>query len=184
MKKAIPSLFLGFAFISFQLNAQDGLDSLRKAGAKINIGKNGSVSVHFSVPKPPRGPFGEPIFDPNFRPPPPLEEAQLETLAKIPNLHSLKLSGIALRPKAFETLEILTDARDLHTLDLRNVRGINDDSLKHLTSLTKLQTSTSKTAEPSPMLASHLSPSSRTCAPSACVPRKSMTMGSPPFRKA
>jgi len=137
----IPRVLLStlLAFFAGTLSAADKLDALRKVGAKINIGGNGSVSVHFSVPKPPRGPFGEPIFDPNFRPPPPLEAAQLETLANIPNLHSLKLSGIALRPKAFETLEILTAAHDLRTLDLRNVRGINDDSLKHLASLTKLK---------------------------------------------
>ena len=127
------------AFFAGTLAAADKLDSLRKVGAKINVGKDGSVSVHFSVPGPPRGPFGEPIFDPNFRPPSPLEAAQLETLANIPKLHSLKLSGIALRPKAFETLEILTDARDLRTLDLRNVRGINDQALAHLASLANLE---------------------------------------------
>jgi Leucine-rich repeat (LRR) protein len=127
------------AFFAGTLSAADKLDSLRKVGAKINVGKDGSVSIHFSVPKPPRGPFGEPIFDPNFRPPPPLEAAQLETLANIPKLRSLKLSGIALRPKAFETLEILTDARDLRTLDLRNVRGINDEALAHLASLANLE---------------------------------------------
>ena len=71
MKQAVPSLLLGFALIAFQLNAQDGLDSLRKAGAKIAKSPDGSISVHFSVPQPPRGPFGEPVFDPNFRPPTP-----------------------------------------------------------------------------------------------------------------
>ena len=139
MKPVIPSLFLGFALLAFQLNAQDGLDSLRKAGAKIAKSPDGSISVHFSVPKPPSGPFGQPIFDPNFRPPPPLEAAQLETLANIPKLRSLKLSGIALRPKAFETLEVLTAAHDLRTLDLRNVRGINDEALAHLASLANLE---------------------------------------------
>jgi len=138
MKQRILFLVL-LALSTGTLSAAEKLDALRKVGAKINIGKDGSVSVHFSVPKPPRGPFGEPIFDPNFRPPPPLESAQLETLANIPKLHSLKLSGIALRPKAFETLKILTVARDLQTLDLRNVRGINDQALAHLASLANLE---------------------------------------------
>ena len=140
MKPIITSFFLlGFALIGFQLRAQDEFESLRKAGANIAKNTDGSISVHFSVPKPPRGPFGGPVFDPNFRPPPPLEAAQLETLANIPKLRSLKLSGIALRPKAFETLEILTDARSLRTLDLRNVRGINDQALTHLALLANVE---------------------------------------------
>lgn len=132
-------LLVLLAFAASTLSAADKLDALRKAGAKISTSPDGSVSIHFSVPKPPSGPFGEPIFDPNFRPSPPLEAAQLETLANIPKLRSLKLSGKALRPKAFETLEILTAARDLRTLDLRNVRGINDEALTHLASLAKLK---------------------------------------------
>ena len=140
MKQIIPSFFLlGFTLVSFQLSAQDGLDSLRKAGAKIAKNPDGSISVHFSVPKPPRGPFGEPVFDPNFRPPPPLEKAQLETLAQIPKLRSLNLSGIAIRPKATETLGIIKEATELRTLDLRNVRGINDEALQHLASLKALE---------------------------------------------
>ena len=139
MKPVIPSLFLGFALLAFQLNAQDGLDSLRKAGAKIAKSPDGSISVHFSVPKPPRGPFGEPVFDPNFRPPPPLEKAQLETLAKIPGLRSLNLSGIAIRPKATETLEIIKGATELRTLDLRNMGSVNDEALQHLASLKALE---------------------------------------------
>jgi internalin A len=139
MKPVIPSLFLGFALVSFQLSAQDGLDSLRKAGAKIAKSPDGSISVHFSVPKPPRGPFGEPVFDPNFRPPPPLEKAQLETLAKIPALRSLNLSGIAIRPKATETLEIIKGATELRTLDLRNMGNVNDEALQHIASLKALE---------------------------------------------
>ena len=140
MKPSILSfLLLGFALIVFQLSAQDGLDSLRKAGAKIAKSPDGSISVHFSVPKPPSGPFGQPVFDPNFRPPPPLEKAQLETLSKIPSLRSLNLSGIAIRPKATETLGIIKGATGLRTLDLRNVRGINDQALAHLASLASLE---------------------------------------------
>ena len=139
MKPVIPSLFLGFALVAFQLNAQDELDSLRKAGAKIAKSSDGSTSVYFSVPKPPSGPFGEPVFDPNFRPPPPLEKAQLETLAKIPGLRSLNLSGIAIRPKATETLEIIKGASGLRTLDLRNMGSINDEALQHLASLKALE---------------------------------------------
>ena len=139
MKQAIPSLFLGFAFIAFQLNAQDGLDSLRKAGAKIAKSPDGSIAVHFSVPKPPRGPFGEPVFDPNFRPPPPLEKAHLETLAKIPGLRSLNLSGIAIRSKPPETFEIIRGATGLRTLDLRNMGSVRDEALHHLASLKALE---------------------------------------------
>ena len=139
MKPVIPSLFLGFALVAFQLNAQDGLDSLRKAGAKIAKSPDGSISIHFSVPKPPRGPFGEPVFDPSFRPPPPLEKAQLETLAKIPDLRSLNLSGIAIRPKATETLEIIKGASGLRTLDLRNMGSVSDEALQHLASLKALE---------------------------------------------
>lgn len=140
MKPACPIfLLLGFACAPFQLNAQDGLDSLRKAGAKISKSPDGSISVHFSVPKPPRGPFGEPVFDPNFRPPPPLEKAHLETLAKIPGLRSLNLSGIAIRPKPPETLEIIQGATGLRTLDLRNIGSVSDESLQHLSSLKALE---------------------------------------------
>ena len=140
MKPSILSfLLLGFALIVFQLSAQDGLDSLRKAGAKIAKSPDGSISVHFSVPKPPSGPFGQPVFDPNFQPPPPLEKAQLETLSKIPSLRSLKLSGIAIRPKATETLGIIKGATGLRTLDLRNVRDVNDEALAHLASLANLE---------------------------------------------
>ena len=139
MKPVIPSLFLGFALVAFQLNAQDGLDSLRKAGAQIAKSPDGSISVHFSVPKPPRGPFGEPVFDPNFRPPPPLEKAQLETLAKIPGLRSLNLSGIAIRPKATETLEIIKGATGLRSLDLRNMGSVSDEALQHIASLKALE---------------------------------------------
>jgi hypothetical protein len=176
-------LLVLLAFAASTLSAADKLDALRKAGAKISTSPDGSVSIHFSVPKPPSGPFGEPIFDPNFRPSPPLEAAQLETLANIPKLRSLKLSGKALRPKAFETLEILTAARDLRTLDLRNVRGINDEALTHLASLASLEASTSRISEPSPTPDSHPSPSSRTCALSAYVPPKSPTTVSPPSLK-
>jgi len=122
-----------------RVSAQDGLDSLRKAGAKLTKSPDGSISVHFSVPKPPSGPFGEPVFDPNFRPPPPLEKAQLETLAKIPGLRSLNLSGIAIRPKATETLEIIKGATELRTLDLRNMGSVSDEALQHLASLKALE---------------------------------------------
>ena len=140
MKPAGPIfLLLGFACAPFQINAEDGLDSLRKAGAKISKSPDGSIAVHFSVPKPPRGPFGEPVFDPNFRPPPPLEKAHLETLAKIPGLRSLNLSGIAIRPKPPETLEIIRDAAGLRTLDLRNMGSVSDEALQHLSSMKALE---------------------------------------------
>lgn len=116
----------------------DDLDSLRKAGAVFRTDPDGFVTVRFAPPRPPRGPFGEPVFDPSFKPPPPVEEEQLKTLVALPKLRSLKLGGVALRPPAARVLQLLSAARDLRFLDLKHM-GVNDEALAHLAELTQLE---------------------------------------------
>lgn len=136
--RSLTALLLVFILAPLVAHA-DELDALRKAGATMQTDANGFVSVRFAPPQPPRGPFGEPVFDPNFKPPPPVEEAQLKALVAIPKLHSLKLGGVALRPPAARALQLLSTARDLRSLDLKHMRGVNDEALSHLAGLTDLE---------------------------------------------
>ena len=104
-------------------------ESLRKVGTKVTVGKDGSSSVHFVVPKPPRGPFGQPAFDPNFKPPPPVTALHLAEVAKLPKLVALNLRGVPLKSSVTDILGVLTEAKGLRRLDLTMVRGVTDDAL-------------------------------------------------------
>jgi len=114
-------------------------ESLRKVGTKVTVGKDGSSSVHFVVPRPPSGPFGQPVFDPNFKPPPPVTAQHLAEIAKLPKLQSLILRGTPLKASISDVLGVLAEAKDLRRLDLTMVRGVTDDSLALLTGLPALQ---------------------------------------------
>ena len=104
-------------------------ESLRKVGTKVTVNKDGSTSVHFSVPRPPSGPFGQPVFDPNYKPPPPVTGQHLAEVAKLPKLHALKLSGVPLKASITDILGVLAAAKELKRLDLTMVRGVTDESL-------------------------------------------------------
>ena len=115
-------------------------DSLRKVGTKVTVDKDGSTSVHFVVPKPPSGPFGQPVFDPNYKPPPPVTAQHLAEVAKLPKLHALKLSGVPLKASITDVLGVLAEAKDLRRLDLTMVRGVTDESLGLIVGLPTLET--------------------------------------------
>jgi Leucine-rich repeat (LRR) protein len=114
-------------------------ESLRKVGTKATVDKDGSISVHFSVPRPPSGPFGQPVFDPNFKPPPPVMAQHLAEVAKLPKLHALKLSGVPLKASVTDILGVLAEAKELRRLDLTMVRGVTDESLGLIVGLTALE---------------------------------------------
>ncbi|SVA08020.1 uncharacterized protein METZ01_LOCUS60874, partial [marine metagenome] len=88
-------------------------ESLRKVGTKVTVGKDGSSSVHFVVPKPPSGPFGQPIFDPNYKPPPPVTAQHLAEVAKLPKLVALNLRGVPLKASVTDILGVLAEAKGL-----------------------------------------------------------------------
>jgi len=132
-------LLLSLTLTTVSMAAGDALNSLRQVGAKIKVGQDGSTSVHFSVPGPPKGPFGEPVLDPSFKPPPPLTAKHLMTVAGIPKLHALKLGGVPLKASIAEALDALAKAGELRRLDLAMVRGVTDESLALLDGIPTLE---------------------------------------------
>lgn len=114
-------------------------ESLRQVGARATVEKDGSISVHFEVPKPPRGPFGQPVFDPNFKPPPPITVQHLAEVAKLPKLNALSLRGAPLKASIADLLGVLAEAKGLRRLDLTMVRGVTDESLALLSGITTLE---------------------------------------------
>ncbi|MFP6901366.1 MAG: hypothetical protein VCA36_10510 [Opitutales bacterium] len=114
-------------------------ESLRKVGTKVTVDKDGSISVHFSVSRPPSGPFGQPVFDPNYKPPPPIMAKHLTEVAKLPKLHALNLSGVPLKVSIVDALGVLAEAKELRRLDLTMVRGVTDDSLALVSGIPTLE---------------------------------------------
>ena len=91
------------------------------------------------VPKPPRGPFGQPVFDPNFKAPPPITVQHLAEVARVPKLNALSLRGAPLKASIRDLLGVLAEAKNLRRLDLTMVRGVTDESLGLIISLPTLE---------------------------------------------
>jgi internalin A len=138
MKYIATFLSLSFAFPAALFSVELS-ESLRKVGTKATVDKDGSISVHFSVPRPPSGPFGQPVFDPNFKPPPPVTAVHLAEVAKLPKLHALTLRGTPLKASITDVLGVLAEAKDLRQLDLTMVRGVTDESLGLIVGLPALE---------------------------------------------
>ena len=138
MKYLAIFLWSSAAFPVALLSA-DLSESLRKVGAKVTVGSDGSSSVQFSVAKPPRGPFGQPVFDPNFKPPSPITAQHLAEVAKLPKLHAVNLRGAPLAASVSDVLGALAGAKELRRLDLAMVKGLTDESLRLLAGLPSLE---------------------------------------------
>ena len=138
MKYYATCLLLSCAFPAALLSVELS-ESLRKVGTKVTVEKDGSTSVHFEVSKPPRGPFGQPVFDPNFKPPPPVTVQHLAEVAKLPKLGALSLRGAPLKASVTDLLGVLAEAKELRRLDLTMVRGVTDESLGLIVGLPALQ---------------------------------------------
>ncbi len=137
--KYLTTCFLLSSAFPVALLSVELSESLRKVGTKMTVDKDGSTSVHFVVPKPPSGPFGQPVFDPDFKPPPPVMVQHLAEVAKLPKLGSLSLRGVPLKASITDVLGILAEAKGLQRLDLTMVRGVTDDALALIAGLAALE---------------------------------------------
>ncbi|NRB41396.1 MAG: hypothetical protein HRU20_23475 [Pseudomonadales bacterium] len=137
--KYIATCFLFSCVFSTALLSAELSDSLRKVGTKMTVNKDGFISVNFSVPSPPRGPFGQPVFYPNYKTPPPVTAQHLAEVANIPKLHSLSLRGAPLNVSVTDIFRILAGAKELRRLDLTMVKGVTDESLGQIVGLSALE---------------------------------------------